>query len=396
MARFLIIKVSVKAELRIASEGVFLYSPSQELSIGYSVYPISKEVCTMKNHLRIVLAILIAAGLVSCVEQGGLKAGTATGKSMLQLIPANCRAVFMIDVHRALTTDAAAKALKDEKMKQKYDEFAKMAGLDPMKDVYYLAVGVTRAPAATDREGAIVLNLRYQKEQLLAKLKEAAKDLREETYNGLTIYTSLDAAKPGKMAQAGAFLDDSNIVIGNDKTVRAVIDVFQKKADSVLKNAEMGKVLKAVNTSAVVWGAIIVPSDMIKKAAEQNPMLKPLEGVTGLAMSFDYVNMSLIAEVQSLGGTKEQNKQLADTLNGLKAMGSAAASKEPALLDLLNTLEITSGADYVKLYASVQSELMEKVQKMAQEKLGSKVSFGTPTTKEEKKEEKKPETEIKK
>jgi hypothetical protein len=113
-------------------------------------------------------------------------------------------------------------------------------------------------------------------------------------------------------------------------------------------------------------------------------------------MSFDYVNMSLIAEVQSLGGTKEQNKQLADTLNGLKAMGSAAASKEPALLDLLNTLEITSGADYVKLYASVQSELMEKVQKMAQEKLGSKVSFGTPTTKEEKKEEKKPETEIKK
>jgi hypothetical protein len=350
----------------------------------------------MKNHLRIVLAILIAAGLVSCVEQGGLKAGTATGKSMLQLIPANCRAVFMIDVHRALTTDAAAKALKDEKMKQKYDEFAKMAGLDPMKDVYYLAVGVTRAPAATDREGAIVLNLRYQKEQLLAKLKEAAKDLREETYNGLTIYTSLDAAKPGKMAQAGAFLDDSNIVIGNDKTVRAVIDVFQKKADSVLKNAEMGKVLKAVNTSAVVWGAIIVPSDMIKKAAEQNPMLKPLEGVTGLAMSFDYVNMSLIAEVQSLGGTKEQNKQLADTLNGLKAMGSAAASKEPALLDLLNTLEITSGADYVKLYASVQSELMEKVQKMAQEKLGSKVSFGTPTTKEEKKEEKKPETEIKK
>ncbi|MGA2361179.1 MAG: DUF3352 domain-containing protein [Candidatus Aminicenantales bacterium] len=350
----------------------------------------------MKNHLRIVLAILIAAGLVSCVEQGGLKAGAATGKSMLQLIPANCRAVFMIDVHRALTTDAAAKALKDGKMKQKYDDFVKMAGLDPMKDVYYLAVGVTRAPAATDREGAIVLNLRYQKEQLLAKLKEAAKNLREETYNGLTIYTSLDAAKPGKMAPAGAFLDDSNIVIGNDKTVRAVIDVFQKKADSVLKNAEMGKVLKAVNTSAVVWGAIIVPSDMIKKAAEQNPMLKPLEGVTGLAMSFDYVNMSLIAEVQSLGGTKEQNKQLADTLNGLKAMGSAAASKEPVLLDLLNTLEITSGADHVKLYAAVRSELLEKVQKMAQEKLGGMVSFGTPSPKEEKKEEKKAEPGIKK
>jgi hypothetical protein len=77
-------------------------------------------------------------------------------------------------------------------------------------------------------------------------------------------------------------------------------------------------------------------------------------------------------------------------------MGSAAASKEPVLLDLLNTLEITSGADHVKLYAAVRSELLEKVQKMAQEKLGGMVSFGTPSPKEEKKEEKKAEPGIKK
>jgi hypothetical protein len=350
----------------------------------------------MKRNVRIGLAILIAAGLVSCVEQGGLKAGTATGKAMLQLIPVNAHGVIIIDVHRALTTDQVAKALKDEKMKQKYDEFVKTAGIDPMKDVYFLAVGLSGPPTGEEQEGAILLNLRYNKDQLLAKLKEEEKSLREETYSGVTIYKGTDPAKPGKKEMSGAFLDDSNIVLGNDQTVRAAIDLYQKKADSVLKNAEIGKVLKAVNTSAVVWGAFAIPPEMIKKAVEQNPMLKPLEGVTGLGMSFDYVNQTLIAEIQSLGGTKEQNKQLADTLNGFKAMGAAYASKEPVLMDLLNTLEITSGADHVKLYASIPSALLEKTQKMAQEKFGGMVQFSPPASTEKKKDEKKAGTEIKK
>jgi len=349
----------------------------------------------MKRNIRISLAILIAVGLVSCVEQGGLKAGSATGKSMLQLIPADSRGVLMIDIHRALTTDTVEKALKDEKMKQKYDDFVKMAGLDPMKDVYFLAVGLAGSPAGHEQEGALILNLRYNKDQLLAKLKEAEKNIQEETYNGLTIYRVLDAKRTG-VPPAGAFLDDSNIVLGNDKTVRAVIDVHRKKADSVLKNVEMGKVFKAVNMSAVGWGAFTVPPDKIKKAAEQNPMLKPLEGVMGLAMSFDYANRNLISEIQSLGGTKEQNKQLADTLSGFKAMGAAYAAKDPVLMDLLSTLEISSGPDYVKIYSSIPSELLEKVQKMAQERFGGKLPFAVQPPKEEKKEEKKAETEIKK
>jgi len=349
----------------------------------------------MKRNVRIGLAILVAAGLISCVEKGGLKAGTATGKSMLQLLPANSHGVFIIDVHRALATDQVAQALKDEKVKQKYDEFVKASGLDPMKDVYLLAVGLAGPMMGQEQEGAILLNLRYNKEQLLGKVKEGVKNLLEETYSGVTIYKGSEPGKPGKKQMAGAFLDDSNIVFGNDKTVRAAIDLYQKKADSVLKNAEMGKVIKAVNTSAVFWGAFTVPPDVIKKAVEQNPMLKPLEGVTGLGMSFDYANQNVIAEIQSLGGTKDQNKQLADTLNGFKAMGAAYASKEPILMDLLNTLEITSAADHVKIYASIPSALLEKAQKMAQEKFGGMIPFGPPAS-EKKQEEKKAEPEIKK
>jgi len=350
----------------------------------------------MKNHLRIGLVILIAAGLVSCVEQGGLKAGSATGKSMLKLIPASARIVLMLDVHRSLTADAVTKALKDEKMKQKYDGFVKMAGLDPMKDIYLLAAGLSGTPAGNEREGAILINLRYNKDQLLAKLKGIAKDLQEETYNGLTIYKNIDTSKPGKMAPAGAFLDDSNIVLGNDKTVRAVIDVYQKKANSVDKSPEMKKLFKSVNMSANFWAAVAIPPGMLKQAADKNPMLKDLAGVTGLTLSVDYANKTLTTEVQSLGGTKEQNKTLAERLSALKSMGALVAAKLPLQGELLNTIEISSGDDHVKIYSSIPAELMEKIQAMAQEKLGGLIQMNPQAPKEEKKLEKKEGAEIKK
>jgi hypothetical protein len=350
----------------------------------------------MKNHMKIGLAILIAISLVSCADQGSLKAGAATGKSMLKLIPASARMVFMVDVHRSLTADAVAKALQDEKMKQKYDDFVKMAGLDPMKDIYFLAAGLAGMQAGKEQEGAIILNLRYNKEQLLAKLKEAVKGLQEETYNGLTLYKGIDAAKPGKMAPAGAFLDDSNIVLGNDKTVRAVVDVYQKKADSLDKSPEMKKLLKSVNTSANVWAAIAIPEGMLKQAAEKNPMLKDLVGVTGLTLSLDYANKTLTTEIQSLGGTKEQNKTLAERLSAFKSMGALATAKLPLQGELLNSIEISSGADHVKIYTSISAELLEKIRTMAQEKLGGLMQMNPQAPKEEKKEEKKAGAEVKK
>jgi hypothetical protein len=198
------------------------------------------------------------------------------------------------------------------------------------------------------------------------------------------------------MSPVGAFLDDSNIVLGSGKAVKAVLDVYQKKSDSMLKSAEMKGLLKAVNTSAVVWGAFVIPQEMIKSQADKNPMLKDLVGLTGLTMSFDYANRTLTAEIQGLGGTKEQNKTLAEKLTALKGMGTLMGGQQPVLAELLNTIEISSSAGSVKIYASMPGELLDKVQKMVQEKLGGMIQFNKPAPAEEKKEEKKEGVEIKK
>ena len=339
----------------------------------------------MKKNLMIGFVIFMAIGLVACMDQGSIKAGSATGKSILRLIPATARVVLMVDIHRSMTADMVQNVLKDEKTKQKYDGFIKMAGLDPMKDIYFVAVGLAGNPAGGSQEGAIFINLRYNKDALLAKIKETAKDIREETYNGVTLYEGPAAMNMEHAASAGAFLDDSNIVVGSDKSVRAAVDVFQKKADSVDKNPEMKRLFKAVNMSANVWGAVIIPQEMLKSQADKNPMLKDLIGLTGLTMSFDYANRTLTAEIQGLGGTKEQNKTLAEKLTALKGMGALMGGQQPVLAELLNKIEISSSAGSVKIYASVPGELLGKMQKLAQEKLGGMIQMNPQAPKEEKK-----------
>ncbi len=351
----------------------------------------------MKKHFQIVMAVLIAASLVSCAKEGGLTAGTATAKSMLRLIPADVRGVVLINVHKALATEPAIKALKEEAAKKKYDEFVAKAGIDPAKDIYFLAIGAGVDPTGKNQEGVLIVNARFNKADLLSKLTSPGKGLPAEDYEGITLYKGLEFNSPEKsVTVVGAILDDSNIVLGNDKVVRRVIDVYRQKADSVSKSAEMAKVLKAVDTSAVAWAAFALPPGMLKGLVEKNPMLKSFEGVTGVTISFDYANALFIAEIQSLGGTKKQNKQLADMLNGFKAMGAAAGGSNPTVTDLMNALEITSGDDHVKIYAGLGSELLDKLGKLAREKAAGMSAFGQPESKDGQAEEKKAEPEIKK
>jgi hypothetical protein len=71
-------------------------------------------------------------------------------------------------------------------------------------------------------------------------------------------------------------------------------------------------------------------------------------------------------------------------------------AKLPLQGELLNTIEISSGDDHVKIYSSIPAELMEKLQAMAQEKLGSLMQASPQAPKEEKKEGKKEGAEVKK
>ena len=274
-------------------------------------------------------------------------------------------------LERLMETEAVQKALQKPEAKAKYDEFVQQSGIDPLKDITYLGFGLSAAPGAEEpgMTGGAVITLKYDRAKLQALIKEKAPEAKEVDYNGVTLYTDLDE-KDAKEQAVAAFLDDAHIVAGNEKAVKGIIDVYQKKAESLAKKAEMAAMLKKVDKSGIAWGAFAIPQDLLKKGIESTPQLKVLEGVTGVTMAYDYRLATFVADIRTVGGTKEQNTNLASMLTGLKSLGAMFAAQEPVVGDALNGVEISSGDDYTRLSISLSQEVLDKLGTLAESKAG--------------------------
>jgi len=335
----------------------------------------------MKKIAVIGLALVfVFLGLAACKKAGG-------ADNVLSLIPQDAQGVVVVNVNKAMTTDFVDKAIKENKDYQKYQEFIKETGIDPQKDIFYVAVGLIQKKTEggeTEQQGVVVANMNYNKDVLLAKVKEKASGLKEETYEGVTVYaiTEKEAAKP----TYGAFLDASNILIGSEKAVKAVIDISKKKADNVFKNADLSALIKTANKNAMLWSAFSFPPEMMKDMAAKNPMASDLADVKALLIYFDYANKSLQLEFKGLGGDADKNKKLAETLTGYKALGGMFATEKPEVGELLNKIEVSSAPDYVKIFVNIPEDLLNKLSATAQKQVEEKLAGMKP---EEKKEEKK-------
>jgi hypothetical protein len=338
----------------------------------------------MKRTKILGLAVLLAAALAACTPASGLKSGPAAGEALIKMIPQDSTGVVALDVPRLMTTDFVVKALQEPKNKEKLDEFVKMSGIDPTKDIYYLGAGGKGGLMGPAFEGGVIVSLKYDQAKLQSLIKEKAPEAKEEVYEGVTVYSHIDGDKAESQSRL-AFLDAGHIVLGSETGVKAIIDVVKKKAESLAKNAEMMALVKQANMSALFWGAFAVPPEVLKKGLEQAPQLQVLEGVKGFVLGFDDRMNGVVTDIKAIGGTKEQNANLAQALNGFRAMGAMATGKDPDLNELLNGIAISSGDDYTDITITIPNELLSKLGEKARAKAGELMKPKKEGTPEEKK-----------
>jgi hypothetical protein len=321
----------------------------------------------MKKIIAFNLAVLlILFSFMACGKKTAApKAGTAEAQDILGMIPGDVLGVFFVDVSRAMSTEVASKAIQEQEDYQKYQEFIEKTGIDPQKDIYFLAVGLMKGPGEGNQEGVGVVNLRYDKDAILAmikaKVEEEGQELMEEQYENFTLYKIWAENESG----AFSFIDDSNVVVGNEVPVKAVLDVLDNKKDNVFKNAKLSALIDKTNKDALFWGAMLIPAEAMEQAASANPMMGAMKEIESVALYFDYKNQNLIAEIMAMSPNAEGNKKVAEALNGIKAFGGMAAAEKPEIGELLNKIEISSTDEYVKIYASIPEELVNKLKEMA-------------------------------
>jgi len=312
--------------------------------------------------ISLVLCLALFCFMACKKDADAPKAGTAKAVDLLNLIPVDVQGVFFVDVNKAMSTEFANKMIQEDENYQKYQEFVEKSGIDPQKDIYYVAVGIAGDLEGEDQEGVAVVNMKYDPETILGLIKEKAaeeeQELTEDEYEGATLYKVWEEGKP----IAFSFIDESNIVAGNEIHVKSVLDVLNKKKDNVFKNEGLSAILDKTNKDAMLWGAILLPAETMEKAASSNPMMGALKSISAIALYFDYKNQNIIAEILAMGPDADSNKQVAEALTGFKSFGAMAAGEKPEIGELLNAIEITSGEDHVKIYAEIPEELIKKLQ----------------------------------
>lgn len=312
-----------------------------------------------KNYVYIISLSIFLLLVTACGEKTTTqeKGSAVSADSALKILPMDSKAVFYVDLKKVMSLESVDQALKSDKNYKEMEDFINKTGINPQEDIHYI-VGALTSMEKENQKGVIVANLNYNKDSMLNLIKEESeKEITESEYSGFTIYSTEEAEEMGSFC----FLDESNILIGDNSGIQAVIDIVKNNGENVQKNEEMSAMLQQTNKDALVWGAFLIPSEAVSEATSTNPMLGNLESVKAATMFFDYENKSYIAEIKLISTDPEKNKQVAELLNGLKAFGAMGAAENPAIGDLMNKIEITSGDEFVKIYANLPEDLINQL-----------------------------------
>ncbi|MCK4930768.1 MAG: hypothetical protein KAT01_01280, partial [Candidatus Aminicenantes bacterium] len=97
-----------------------------------------------KTTIFSLVFLLAVIGFIACGKKSEApKAGSASADDMLSLLPMNATGVILVNVNQAMAIEAADKAIRENDDYQKYLEFIEKTGVDPQKDIYYVAAALT-------------------------------------------------------------------------------------------------------------------------------------------------------------------------------------------------------------------------------------------------------------
>jgi hypothetical protein len=324
-----------------------------------------------KKVLVLTLAFVMLLLVPACKKKAP---GQLSTEAILAMVPEGPVVLMAFNFQQFSSLELFDKTFKENWQKnakasmtfKDYQDFVQQTGLDLQKDVYMVVGAIYGDFNGESSEALGIVNLKYDPDKLLAVFKKNGDFTAEETYRNHTLYT-VKETKPGKEMRV-AFLDKANILIGSALTVKKAIDLNLDKGNSVLKTASLMKYVDKLDKSSMFWLAIGNIPDKMKSAPAGGMMPVDLSKAEAFTAFADYKNKTLSGELRLISHNEQGNKQIADMLNGLKALGAMGSAKEPELGELLNAIQLSSAVDHVKLTFSVSEELMNKLGAKANEK----------------------------
>ncbi len=338
----------------------------------------------MKKLLTASFAVVFVLMAVIIAGCGGDKAipGTKVELNLLTLLPENATGIMQMNFSKFSQLDFFDKMVKEKKeskiddpkkMFKDYEDFVAKTGIDPKKDIYSLAVAFAgevsiAARAGKDQDFVTVINLNYDREKIMSLLKEKGAKYTEEAYKGLKI---LNVEEEDQNNIAVCFIDNKTIAAGKNEIVKKVIDLVKGEGQSVLKNARLKPYIDQFKSNVILSFVFEFPENA-KKVQDSGMIKMDLSKAEVIQGSVDYDANALTGIIEMISNNEQANKDLANTLNGLKGMGAMAG---PDVAELVNNINITGSADRITLTFTITDELAEKLKAKVEEKTKEMVTY---------------------
>jgi hypothetical protein len=329
----------------------------------------------MKKRYGLALALVLAVALLvpACKKKSPGQLGS---EGILALVPEGPVVLISLNLQQLASLDFFDKMIKEDWQKnvkagqafKDYADFKAQTGIDLQKDLYGAVVGMYGSFESENPDMVGIVNLNYDPAKLLAVFRDKQVIAGEEAYGGLTIYTLKDEGQGKNKDMRLAFLNKANIAFGTPPQVKRAIDLMRRGGKSALQTAALMKYVDKLDKNSMFWLVVGSIPDKVKSAPAGGMMPVDLSKAEAFTAFADYKNKTLSGELRLIANNEAGNKQIADMLNGLKALGAMGASKEPEMGELLNAIQLSSAADHVKLTFVISEELMNKLGAKAKEK----------------------------
>ncbi|MGE5340359.1 MAG: hypothetical protein ACM3SY_02650 [Candidatus Omnitrophota bacterium] len=324
----------------------------------------------MKQRIVILLLLFAVMGGGFFSTTGCAKAKT---KDALSLMPEEASGVVVFNFNRFAQMPTFDKMIKNSDLKKKetenpglfkdYQDFVNKTGIDPKRDINTVLIGLMGNVSVQDKDANIVmiLNLKYDKNKILALVKDKANEITEESHNGITIYKYKDS--DGKI-MGGAFIDESYIANGNVDSIKKVIDLSKGKGKNVRESLILKPYLNQMKADAILSFVFGIPQES-RKISDSGMFKFDLRKAEAIIGYVDYANRTWSGLIQLLCKDEQANQQMASALNMFKTMGALLGNEG---VEFVSKINITATKDSVKIDGAISEDLLERIQKKLKEK----------------------------
>jgi hypothetical protein len=199
-----------------------------------------------------------------------------------------------------------------------------------------------------------IIAIAYKKEKFMTALKNSSAQVTEKTYNDVPLLI-IDRAKSKETPVLG-FIDQAHLVVGMEDMVQKVIDAGKGKIKNVHANKKMEKFLEIASKGHAIAINFLIPDELKAQKGPFGQIPVSLDKLESFIITIN--NQSMV--FRALCPDAEENKKIADFLNGLKAMTAAAQPKsdqEKQSVEMFKSSSIEAFEDETRITISTDQVL---------------------------------------